>query len=326
MMKITRLIFWVMLTWTAAGMNSALAADASQATEGKVATVNGIDISRKDYDREVRLYADRMTRSGRTLDDRQAKLIGEQILDRMIDTELLYQESRKQGVQIESNAVQVQFDEIKQRFASEEEFSQAIDQMGLTEAGIRDQIERGLAINELVKTRIADKIQISEEESRTFYDSHPELFNQPEQVKASHILIKVAPDDDAEKKTAAGKKIEKIQARLKKGEDFASLARENSEGPSAPKGGDLGYFKRGSMVKPFEDAAFALEVNQVSDRVETMFGYHLIKVFDKKPAQTLAYAEVKAELQEHLKQQKLKLEVDTYLDDLKKNAKIEKSI
>ncbi len=326
MMKITRLIFWVMLTWTAAGMNSAFAADSSQTTEGKVATVNGIDISRKDYDREVRLYADRMTRSGRTLDDRQAKLIGEQILDRMIDTELLYQESRKQGVQIESNAVQVQFDEIKQRFASEEEFSQAIDQMGLTEAGIRDQIERGLAINELVKTRIADKIQISEEESRAFYDNHPELFNQPEQVKASHILIKVAPDDDAEKKTAAGKKIEKIQARLKKGEDFASLARENSEGPSAPKGGDLGYFKRGSMVKPFEDAAFALEVNQVSDRVETMFGYHLIKVFDKKPAQTLAYAEVKAELQEHLKQQKLKLEVDTYLDDLKKNAKIEKSI
>ena len=184
----------------------------------------------------------------------------------------------------------------------------------------------GLAINELVKTRIADKIEISEEDSQKFYRDHPELFKQHEQVKASHILVKVEKGADEGKKTAARNKIEKIQTRLKKGEDFATLARENSEGPSASRGGDLGYFKRGSMVKPFEDAAFALEVNQVSEVVETMFGYHLIKVFDKKPEQQLAYAEVKGELQEHLKQQKLKLEVDTYLDGLKKSASIEKSI
>jgi len=325
-MKATRLILLLLLTWATAGVNPLLAADAEKNAEGKVATVNGIDISRKDYNREVKLYSDRMARSGQPLNEQQTKVIGDQILDRMIETELLYQESRKQGVQIESTAVDAQFSEIKQRFASEEEFSKAVDQMEMTEAGIRAQIEKGLAINELVKIRVADNIQITEEESRSFYDTHPELFKQPEQVKASHILIKVEPDADAVKKTAAGEKIEKIQARLKKGEDFAALARENSEGPSASKGGDLGYFKRGSMVKPFEDAAFALEINQVSEVVETVFGYHLIKVFDKKPEQTLTYAEVKGDLQEHLKQQRLKLEVDTYLDSLKEKATIKKSI
>jgi peptidyl-prolyl cis-trans isomerase C len=291
-----------------------------------VATVNGVDIPRTEYNREVKLYTDRMVRSGQPLDEQQIKIIGDQILDRLIETELLYQESRKQGVRVQPEEIETQFSEIKQRFSSEQEFTAAIEQMDITEAGIRSQIERGLAINELVKTRISDKIEISEKESRTFYDSHPELFKQPAQVKASHILIKVAPDADAEKKAAAAEKIERIQARLDKGGDFAALARENSEGPSASKGGDLGYFKRGTMVKPFEDAAFALEINQVSGRVETMFGYHLIKVYDKKPEQTLVYADVKGDLAEHLKQQKVKQEVDIYLQDLKKKAKIEKSI
>ncbi len=325
-MKATRQILLLMLIGTLAGMNTAIAADAPESAEGKVATVNGIDISRKDYNREVKLYKDRMTRSGKPLNDQQFKIIGDQILDRLIETELLYQESRKQGVRIDSKEIETQFSEIRQRFTSEQEFTAAIGQMDLTEAGIRAQIEKGLAINELVKTRIAENIAISADESRKFYESHPELFKQPEQVKASHILIKVGPDADAEKKTAAREKIEQIQTRLKKQEDFAALARDNSEGPSGPKGGDLGYFKRGTMVKTFEDAAFALEVNQVSEVVETRFGYHLIKVVDKKPEQTLAYAEVKGQLDEHLKQQKVKLKVDTYLDGLKKNAKIEKSI
>ena len=323
-MKPSRLTALLSLIFILNAAIPALAADPPAGAEGKVATVNGIDISRKDYEREVSIYKERLSRSGQPVAEQQIEIMKGQILDQMIEAELLYQDSRNQGVQVEPKEVDNQFNEIRQRFATEKEFDAAMDRMDLTEAAVRQQIERGLAINTLVKTRIADKITISEEESRKFYDAKPELFKQPEEVKASHILIKVAPDADADKKSAAEKKIEKIQARLKKGEDFADLARESSEGPSASKGGDLGYFKRGSMVKPFEDAAFALEVNQVSDLVETRFGYHLIKVFDKKPEQILAYADVKGELEQHLKQQKLKAEVDIYLDNLKKKAKIEK--
>ena len=200
----------------------------------------------------------------------------------------------------------------------------ALTQMGITEVEVRDQIEKGLAINQLVKVKVIDKITISEKESKAFYDSHPELFNQSEQVKARHILIKVPPDADEKAKAEARKKIENVQKKVKAGEDFAELARKFSEGPSGKNGGDLGYFGQGKMVKSFEKAAFSMKPGEVSDIVETRFGYHLIKVEDRKQAKPIAYAEVKTQLTEHLKKQKGQKEIDKYVEGLKKSAKIEK--
>ena len=103
-----------------------------------------------------------------------------------------------------------------------------------------------------------------------------------------------------------------------------ALAREYSEGPSSVKGGDLGYFGRGQMVKPFEDVAFALEIGELSDVVETRFGYHLIKVTGKKPETVIAYADIKERLQQYLKDEKVQQEVNAYVEDLKTKAKVEK--
>ena len=133
-------------------------------------------------------------------------------------------------------------------------------------------------------------------------------------------------DAPADQKAEARKKIEAVQQKVKKGEDFATLAKTYSEGPSGPKGGDLGYFRRGQMVKPFEDAAFSLKPDETSEIVETQFGYHLIKVSDKKPAKKMTYAEVKDRLNEHLKKQKTDSEVNVYIETLRKDAKIEKFI
>lgn len=304
---------------------SALAQTPEPAVE-KVATVNGTAISREAYDREVKLYQQRAARDGRQLPELQLQMVKKQILDRMIETELLYQESRKKEIRVEFQAVENQMNDIKKRFPNDVEYQKAIKQMNLSEAIIRVQIEKGLAINGLVKTQIAGKIKISDEETKEFYNANLDRFRQPGEVKASHILIKVDAEATELQKAEARKKIEDIQGKLKKGDDFTALASEYSEGPSRSKGGDLGFFKRGQMVKPFEDAAFALEIDQVSEIVETPFGLHLIKVFDKKTAGVLAYNEVKERLEQHLKQQKVKQEVDLYLDGLKKNAKIEKFV
>jgi len=141
---------------------------------------------------------------------------------------------------------------------------------------------------------------------------------------ASHILIKAEQDADKAKTLEAKEKIEMIQKRVKKGDDFAALAKEFSEGPSAPKGGDLGYFGPGRMVKPFETAAFKMEPGEVSDIVKTRFGYHLIKVMDKKPAKQVTFEEVQDKLQQFLKQQKVQKEVEAYIKQLKESAKIER--
>ncbi len=152
----------------------------------------------------------------------------------------------------------------------------------------------------------------------------PGFFKKPEQLKASHILIKVSDSKDEAKKAEAKKKIEMAQERLKKGEDFAVLAKEFSECPSSANGGDLGYFSRGRMVKPFEDAAYALKVNETSDIVETSFGYHIIRLTEKKAQEIVDYENAKVNITRHLKQQKTQKKVKEYLEEIRKSAKIEK--
>ena len=144
-----------------------------------------------------------------------------------------------------------------------------------------------------------------------------------QKLKASHILIKVKPDASEAEKAEAMKKIKAAQEKLKKGDDFAEVAKASSEGPTATKGGDLGYFGRGQMVGPFEETAFSLEPGKVSDVVKTQFGYHIIKAVDKKPETTIPFETVKPRIEQYLKQEEVQKEVKKYIDNLRKEAKVE---
>ena len=143
-------------------------------------------------------------------------------------------------------------------------------------------------------------------------------------MKASHILIKVDPKADESQRAEARKKLEAIEQRLKRGEDFSALAKGSSQCPSSAKGGDLGYFQRGQMVKLFEEVAFALKPGEVSGIVETKFGYHLIKVVDKKPETMMAFKDIKDRLAQQLKQREVLKELHQYVSELKKKAKVER--
>jgi peptidyl-prolyl cis-trans isomerase C len=292
-------------------------------TEKKIAVVNGVVISQIQFDNELKIYLRRVSRQGQQVSDDRLAAVKKDVLEGLIERELLYQKSRKIGIQITDQAVDEQLADIKKRFPGEQDYKNALSAMNLTEDEVKTQISRGLAIRELINQEIMSKISVSDEESKAFYDANPQIFKQPEQVKASHILIKVKADATDAQKAEARKKINDIQQKLKAGGDFADLAKEFSEGPSNVRGGDLGYFRRGQMVKPFEDAAFAMQTNEVSDVVETRFGYHLIKVYDKKPEQIVAYADVKEKLGQRMKQEKAEKEAGQYVEQLKKDATIE---
>jgi peptidyl-prolyl cis-trans isomerase C len=289
-----------------------------------VAVVNGTIITQGEFDRELDFYVRRAAQGGQQMPEFQKTKIRTDLLESLIERELLYQETQKQGIKIKTDAIAQQLKSLKQRYPNEAEFNKLLNNMGLKESDVENQIKRGMAIQELIDKEISPKVVITDQESKTYYDTNPRLFQQSEQVKASHILIKVDAEATEAQKTEVRKKIREVQQKVQKGEDFATLAKTYSEGPSGPRGGDLGYFRRGQMVKPFEDAAFSLKPNETSDIVETRFGYHLIKVVDKKPERTMAYAEVKDRLNAHLKQQKMESETNIYIDSLKKNAKIEK--
>lgn len=301
-------------------------ADKAASSGKEAASVNGKSISKSQYERDLSVFQKRAAQEGRQLSDADLTTFKNRILENLIDAEVLYQQSQKEGVKVDDQAINKQFETIKKRFPDEAAYKKALEGMDVSEKEIRAQIQRGLAINQLLDTNVRQKITVTEEESKKFYNNNPNLFKQPEQVKASHILIKVAPDAEESKKIQARKKIETVQKKVRQGEDFSLLAKANSEGPTAQRDGDLGYFNRGRMAKPFEDAAFALNVGEVSGIVETQFGYHLIKVTDKKPARTIPYKEVQLRLEQHLKKEKEKTEIQGYIENLKKSAKIKRFI
>jgi peptidyl-prolyl cis-trans isomerase C len=295
-----------------------------QETVKPVARVNGVDISQEEFNSEVNIYLQRSSRPDTPLSDEQMAELRSQILESIIERELLYQMSVKSGIAVESSEIEAQLDTIKKRFVNSAGFEKAMEQMGMTENEVKKEIERGIAIKKLIDQEVAQAITISEDESKSFYQKNPDLFTQPEQVKASHILIKVDPKASDAEKIQARKKIESIQEKIKQGGDFAELAREYSEGPSSVRGGDLGFFQRGQMVKPFEDVAFALKTNDVSPIVETPFGYHLIKVVDKKDKHILSYEEVKERIDQRLKNEKVEEGARKYIDRLKEAAQIDR--
>jgi peptidyl-prolyl cis-trans isomerase C len=293
------------------------------ASKDKVAMVNGTVITRSEYDKELGRFERQMAMSGQAPKPADASEMKGRVLDGLIDRELLKQDSKKLGIVVDENEVNQQLAALKQKFGNEKDYTETLAKMNLTEAELKTQLRQDLAIKKLIDRQIGSKVTVTPEEMKAFYDGHPEFFKAPERVRASHILIKVdAAGTDADK-AKAKERITAIQQRLKKGEDFAAVAKETSECPSGANGGDLDYFQRGQMVGPFEDAAFKMPPGTVSDIVETQFGYHLIKVTDKKDASTVAYDEIKGKIEDYLKQQKVNEQLGQYVAQLKKGAKIE---
>ena len=176
---------------------------------------------------------------------------------------------------------------------------------------------------QLVKKEILDKVNVSAGDVQTFYDKNKDKYVEEEQVRARHILIKVPPEaspaDDAKLKGKADDALK----RAKQGEDFATLATQLSDDGSKENGGDLGFFPHGRMVPAFEEAAFALQPGQMSEVVRTQFGYHIIKVEERKTGRALGFEEAKAQVKDDLTQQQTYERYRQYMAGLRSKAKVE---
>jgi peptidyl-prolyl cis-trans isomerase C len=305
---------------------SATFCNATDLGKGTVAVVNGKEISRASFERELAEAEKRIKQTGQSYDDKAMRKVSSDVLENLINNELLYQESVRKGYKANDLKAEIQLQRIKEQFGTEEQFLNTLKERGYTEKSLYEHIGRMIAIEDYIDSEIARKITISEEDARDYYNDNPDTFVQPEQVRASHILILVDDKTDDKKKKEAMKKIKEIQRKLKKGEEFDALAKEYSQGPSSERGGDLGYFSRGQMVKPFEESAFALEPGEVSDIVETQFGYHLIKLTDKKPERKIPFSEVKEDIVKYLVDMKIFGQVKVLIEKLREEAAIERLV
>ena len=305
-----------------------IASDALSQTDNTpdttVVIVNDIPITETDVALEIKRILFQAKAMRQPIDESMMGSMRDKVIDSLINRELLYQQSKAKGITTDGEEIDNSIDQIKQKLEAGQSFESLLAEMGITIETMRTQVGQANAIQKLIEVVVYPKAMVSEKESRIFFENNPQYFQKPEEVKASHVLIQVAPDAGDEEKLAARKKIEEVQIKIEAGDDFAELARQYSEGPSNVNGGDLGYFDRKKMVKPFSDAAFALKPGEVSDIVETRFGFHLIKVYDKKAKSAYVFEDIKDRLREILRQQKIQDETVHYLEELRKTADVKR--
>jgi len=289
--------------------------------ENTVAMVNGVPISSETLERKTSEAFVKLLSSGNTPDPDRLK---KDMLETLINNELLYQESVRGGYEASELKVEMEFSNIKGKFSTEEEFSAMLVQRGYTADALREELGKVMTIDGFISGEVATRVDVTDGEIRGYYDENSKVFLEPESLRASHILIMVEEGADEQQKKAAYRSITDIKKKIDKGESFESLAKEHSDCPSSAQGGDLGYFQKGQMVKPFEDAAIALGIGEISDIVETRFGYHIIKLVDKRPGRTVPFEEVKGNIGKFLGEQKVYAELRSIVDKLKTEAKIQR--
>ena len=304
----------------AAPAKPAAAAASAERIEGWIAKVNGVEVTAGAFYQDL----DKITARGAKIPADRLARIQQNILKRLIEKELIKQAVSKAGVTIGDKEIEAAFLEYKKRFQTEEQFDNYLKHGRVTLDSIKARITEKKALEKLIEAK--GDLAIGDKELQEFYAKNERFYIEKAGVKASHILVKVAEKAKAEDEKRALDKVKQIQKELKAGGDFAELAKKFSEGPSAPKGGDLGFFGQGQMVKDFEEVAFKMKVGTVSGPVRTRFGFHIIKVMDKREERKKPFDEVKEQISQSLKNKKFFQERRKLLEALRKEAKVEKRL
>jgi peptidyl-prolyl cis-trans isomerase C len=283
-----------------------------------LARVNGQPVTKVDFDRLIKNME--AGRGAIPAERRDEVLRG--ALDQLITYSVLKQEAASRKFAVPDADVDAQVASMQKKFPTQAEFDKALSARNTTVEQLKADARIDMAINKMMEVEVASAVAATDTDAKDFYDKNPDKFQQPESVRASHILLMTKDKDEAAKKTAKTK-IDELLKRAKAGEDFAALAKANSEDGSASQGGDLGPFQRGRMVPEFDKVAFSLKPGEISDVVTTEFGYHIIKLTEKKEASAIPLDQVKPQVLEYLTNQKKQQRVDSFIDEAKKRAKIE---
>ena len=287
-----------------------------------LAKVNGVAITQGERDQTAQEMLSRGRMSQQSSPDMLPK-IEAAALEQLINVELLYQKGQKLKIGDLDKKVDDKLAQMRAQFPSPADFEKALTSANLTEKQFKAFTRKNIVIDNLLQKEVLGKISVSDADAKKFYDKNQDKFKAPEQTRASHVLITVDQKATPEEKKKAKEKAAAIKKRVAAGEDFAAVAKAESKCPSAAKGGDLGYFGKGQMVPAFEEAAFSLKPGQISEVVETQFGYHVIKVTDRKQAETVKFNDVKDKIKDYLKNQQAQKPMADYVENLRKQAKIE---
>ncbi len=261
------------------------------------------DRIKKQYDGQVdKEYWEKETDGKKNID-----VFKERVLEAIIENKILLNKAKEMNIAVTDEEVTAEIDKIREEyFDTEEQFNEFLTSQNITIEELKEEKKMEMTVNKL-RDKLVEAIQVTDDDAAVYYSNNINMF---ETVKASHILVETE------------EKAKELKAQIDAGKDFAALAKENSMDPGTKDaGGDLGYFRRGDMVEEFETAAFALKPGEVSEIIPTNYGFHIIKVEDKK-VETLE--EVKEQLKTSLLNQKKSEEYNKLVDEMVKAANVKK--
>lgn len=290
-------------------------------------TVNGINITEGEVDKLIEMQLAGSPKQSPEIVRQYKKMLRPEALNALIVGHLLDEKVKEANIVVTDEEATDQLKKIaaaQKPAVSLDDFKKKLEEYGQNFDEVKGQIRKGLSYQKLIEAQPGGKITVTEQDANSFYTENKKLFETPEQVRASHILIRPDPNaaDPNQAKAKAMEKIKGLLEQVKAGADFAKLATENSACPSAARGGDLDFFGRGYMEPSFEKTAFATDVNQISDIVESSYGYHIIKVTDRKPASVIPFEEVKDQIINQLTQRKRAAVAGPFIESLRVGAKI----
>ncbi len=309
---------------TAKQTASSDATNAKADSAGIAVEVDGEKMTRRQLDQDVqrRLETLKSQIPAENLESAQSE-IRRAVTDEFIIRTLLNREvNRSKQTATEKEIAEV-MDAMKAQLPAGMTLEELFKKNKIDAAAMREEIVLNIRINKLVAAELGSKAKITDKEISDFYQKNQDQFKQPEYVHARHLLVAKAAGDTDKARAEKKAKAEELRKRLIAGADFADLAAKNSDCPSKQNGGDLGFFARGQMIKPFEDAAFSQQKNAIGPIVETDFGFHIIQVLEHRTAQIAKLdAETKKQISNFLERQKAQAAYDGLVKRLKASANI----
>lgn len=289
---------------------------------GLVARVNGVGLTEAQVEDVVNELIPRAFFHGNITRDKRDEY-RPKALEELIKRELYYQEANKTGIEVTDAEIDKNVKDLDESLKSGGGLEKALKSSGYTMERLRKEIRRNLMINRFAEREIDERAKVSEESLREYYEKHKPEFLRPEAIRLRMISINVDPAATKEERDERKKHAEEILAKARSGGDFADLAFRYSNDDWRVKGGDFGIRHRGQLDPAIEEAAFALKPGEISGLVETIYGYHFVKLEEKLSRTQLSYEEVQDKLRKKIEDGRRKELVESVLKRLKERAKIE---
>lgn len=290
--------------------------------EERIAQVNDEIISKSDYERaeqELEQEAHQQNWTQQQVFEQRRDL-----LRSLIDRQLLLSEGKQLDITGETEVIK-RLDEIRKQnhLGSMDDLQKAVEAQGITYEDFKEQIRENVITQQVISQQVGPHVQVSESDIQDYYKTHKQEFQRPEEVKLNEILVATPNPDDAAQVAEAEKKADGIEARLKTGADFATVAKADSSGPTAQDGGRLGDYKRGDLPKVMEDATFDLKTGQFTSPIRTKQGWLILEVADHQESGLATLPEVQSQIQEEVGMSKMEPALRTYLSTLRDQAYID---